>query len=82
MRPGWDLTLPMSVNYTIDGEKSPISFGGDEEGGSASVGVQLDIDQKWIVTGAYNARFGPVLAGVGGLLKDRDNISLTVKRTF
>lgn len=82
VRPGWDLTLPMSVNYTIDGEKSPISFGGDEEGGSASVGVQLDIDQKWIVTGAYNARFGPVLAGVGGLLKDRDNISLTVKRTF
>lgn len=82
VRPGWDLTLPMSVSYTIDGEKSPISFGGDEEGGSASVGVQMDIDQEWIVTAAYNARFGPVLAGTGGLLKDRDNISLTVKRTF
>lgn len=82
VRPGWDLTLPVSVAYTIDGEKSPISFGGDEEGGSASVGVQLDIDQQWSVTAAYNARFGPVLAGVGGLLKDRDNISLTVKRTF
>jgi hypothetical protein len=82
VRAGWDLTLPMSVNYTIDGEKSPLSFGGDEEAGSASVGAELLIDQVWTVRAAYNARFGPVLAGVGGLLKDRDNISLTVKRTW
>ena len=82
VRPGWDLTLPMSVNYTIDGEKSPMSFGGDEEAGSASIGAQVNIDQKWIATAAYNARFGPVRAGIGGLLKDRDNVTLTVKRTF
>ncbi len=82
VRPGWDLSLPLAFNYTIDGEKSPLSFGGDEEGGSASIGVRLNIDQKWIVSAAYNARFGPVLAGVGGLLKDRDNVSFTVKRTF
>ena len=82
VRPGWDLSLPLSFSYTIDGEKSPLSFGGDEEGGSASVGLRLNIDQKWIVSAAYNARFGPVLAGVGGLLKDRDNVSFTVKRTF
>tara|TARA_R110002110_G_scaffold205066_7_gene417332 strand:+ start:491168 stop:492841 length:1674 start_codon:yes stop_codon:yes gene_type:complete len=82
VRPGWDMSLPMSVNYTIDGEKSPTSAGGDEEGGAASVGVQLDINQQWLVTAAYNARFGPVLAGTGGLLKDRDNVSLTVKYTL
>lgn len=82
VRAGWDLTLPMSVNYTIDGEKSPINFGGDEEGGAVSIGAQLDIDQVWLATIAYNDRFGPVLAGTGGLLKDRDNISLTIKRTF
>lgn len=35
-----------------------------------------------LLTAAYNARFGPVLAGVGGLLKDRDNVSFTIKRTF
>ena len=80
--PGWDLTLPMSVNYTIDGEKSPLSFGGDEEGGSASFGAEVLINQVWTVRGAYNIRFGPVLAGTGGLLKDRDNVSFTVKRTW
>lgn len=82
VRSGWDLTLPMSVSYTIDGEKSPLSFGGDEEGGAASIGAELNINQVWLLTAAYNARFGPVLAGVGGLLKDRDNIYFTLKRTF
>jgi hypothetical protein len=82
VRPGWDLTIPMSVNYTIDGEKSPLSFGGDEEGGSASFGAEVNIDQKWIARAAYNIRFGPVRAGIGGLLKDRDNVSFTLKRTF
>jgi hypothetical protein len=82
VRPGWDMSIPMVVNYTIDGEKSPISFGGDEEGGSASIGVNVDINQLWLISTAYNVRFGPVTAGIGGLLKDRDNISLTVKRTW
>ncbi len=82
VRPGWDLTLPMAVSYTIDGEKSPFTFGGDEERGSGSIGVELSIDQKWTVDARYNAFFGPVNAGIGGLLKDRDNISMTVKRTF
>jgi hypothetical protein len=82
VRPGWDMSLPMSVNYTIDGEKAPLSFGGDEEAGTASFGVSVDIEQAWKVTAAYNIRFGPVTAGIGGLLKDRDNVSLTVKRTW
>jgi hypothetical protein len=30
----------------------------------------------------YNAFFGPVAAGIGGLLTDRDNVSITAKRTF
>ena len=82
VRPGWDLSLPMSVSYVIDGEKSPLSFGGDEEAGNASVGAEVIIEQLWTVRAAYNARFGPVRAGIGGLLKDRDNISLTIKRTW
>ena len=82
VRPGWDMSIPMAVNYTIDGEKAPYSFGGDEEAGSASIGVRVDIDQLWKVDLAYNVRYGPVLAGIGGLLKDRDNVSLTVKRTW
>jgi hypothetical protein len=82
VRPGWDMSIPMAVNYTIDGEKAPMSFAGDEEAGSASIGVRVDIEQQWKVDFAYNIRFGPVLAGIGGLLKDRDNVSLTVKRTW
>jgi hypothetical protein len=42
----------------------------------------VDINQMWLATVAYNNRFGPALAGTGGRLKDRDNISLTIKRTF
>jgi hypothetical protein len=72
----------MSIGYTIDGEKAPISFGGDEEGGSGSIGVSVDINQLWKITAAYNTRFGPAKAGLGGLFKDRDNVSLTVKRTW
>jgi hypothetical protein len=72
----------MSVSYTIDGEKSPFTFGGDKGRGSASIGAELLIDQAWTARVQYNAFFGPVSAGLGGLLKDRDNVSLTLKRTF
>lgn len=80
--PGWDLTLPVAINYTIDGEKSPFTFGGDEERGTASIGAEVSINETWRVNAAYNLFYGPAQAGIGGLLKDRDNVSLTVKRTF
>jgi hypothetical protein len=80
--PGWDMTLPVSVAYAFGGEKAEVSFGGDDKSGTASVGVDLDINQTWRVQANYNVRFGPVLAGIGGLLKDRDNFTITVKRTF
>ncbi len=80
--PGWDLSMPVSVAYTIDGEKSPFTFGGDEERGIGSIGAELLIDQAYTVSARYNVFFGPVRAGIGGLLKDRDNVSLTFKRTF
>ena len=82
MRPGWDLSMIASISYTIDGEKSPFTFGGDEERGSGSIGFELSVDQKWTVDARYNSFFGPVYAGIGGLLKDRDNVSVTFKRTF
>lgn len=80
--PGTDMTVPIAVSYTIDGEKAPIAFGGDEEGGNASIGVEFDIDQRYLVSARYNAFFGPATAGIGGLLKDRDNVSITAKVTF
>lgn len=80
--PGWDLSIPMSVSYTIDGNKSPFTFGGDEGRGTASLGANLSIDETWSFSAKYNVFFGPVSAGIGGLLKDRDNVSFTLKRTF
>ncbi len=83
VRPGWDLSVPMSISYTLNGStKSPFTFGGDEERGNGSVGVEVLINEIWTVNAKYNVFFGPARAGIGGLLKDRDNISLTVKRTF
>lgn len=80
--PGWDLSLPMSVSYTIDGEQTPNSAGGNEEVGNGSLGAELLIDQTWIVTAKYNVFFGPVANGTAAFIKDRDNVALTVKRTF
>lgn len=79
--PGTDLTLKTSVGMGIDGN-SPIGFGGDEEVGNGGVGVELNVDQKWTAELRYNFFFGPSSNGVAGLWKDRDNVSLTLKRTF
>ncbi len=80
--PGTDLTIPMSLSYALTKEKSPFTFGGDQERGSASIGAELLVNQQYTVGLRYNAFFGPVNAGIGGLLKDRDNVSFTIKRTF
>ena len=83
--PGTDLTVPVTFSYNLgnsEKDKSPFTFGGDGKSGSGSVGAELLVNQSWTVRGAYNYRFGPVNAGIGGLLKDRDNFTVTVKRTF
>ncbi len=82
VRPGWDLTLPMSVSYAIDGEQAPNSAGGNEEVGNAAVGAELLINETWIVEGRYNVYYGPQGNGTSAFIKDRDNVSFSVKRTF
>ncbi|MCV6613850.1 MAG: DUF1302 family protein, partial [Cellvibrionaceae bacterium] len=69
------------ASYTFNG-KSPFTFGGDGERGNASVGVSFNIEETWNLSAKYNMFFGPANAGIGGLLKDRDNIAITIKRTF
>lgn len=78
--PGVDLTVPVSVSYQIDGD-APTGSSGDEEFGSASIGLDFSVNQKWSASLKYNNYFGPV-ANTVSQLKDRDNISFTVKRTF
>ncbi|RLA60850.1 MAG: hypothetical protein DRR04_04500 [Gammaproteobacteria bacterium] len=80
--PGWDMTIPMSVAYTVDGEKSPLTSVADEERGNGSIGIEFLVNESWTVNAKYNTYFGPANAGTPGLLKDRDNISMTIKRTF
>lgn len=80
--PGWDLTLPMSVSYGIDGEQPPQSVVVHEELGNASVGIEFNVQEKWNLQARYSAYFGPPINGTNGPLTDRDNVSFTVKRTF
>ena len=82
VRPGWDLSAPMSISYTIRGVQAPISAGGNEKVGNGSVGLSVDVDQTWSMALAYNIFFGPQENGTAAFIKDRDNISFTVKRTF
>jgi hypothetical protein len=80
--PGWDLTVPMTVAYGIDGEQPPQGTVTHEELGNASIGLSFKIDEVWIVESRYAAYFGPTANGTTGPLNDRDNVSFTVKRTF
>ena len=79
--PGWDVSVPTSVSYTIK-NTSPLAVGGDEDRGNASFGLEFNVEETWTIQAKYNVFFGPVNAGSPGLLKDRDNVSLTVKRTI
>ena len=56
--------------------------GGNQEVGNGSVGLVVDINQAWNVALKYNIFFGPQKHGPAAYIKDRDNVSLTVKRTF
>jgi hypothetical protein len=82
VRPGWDLSLPSSLSYAMTCKQAPNSAGGNEKVGNGNLGVAVDIDQIWNVAFKYNVYFGPQPNGTAAFIKDRDNISLTVKRTF
>jgi hypothetical protein len=80
--PGWDLTIPITFAYSIDGEQPPQGVVLEEEIGNYSIGVSFLVDEVWNLDAKYAARFGPSFPGTTGPLNDRDNFSLTVKRTF
>ncbi len=82
VRSGWDLSLLGSVNYTISCKQAPNSAGGNQKVGNGSIGASVDIDQVWNVALNYNIYYGPQKNGTAAFIKDRDNIALTVKRTF
>ena len=81
VRPGVDMTVKASVGVGLAGN-SAIGFGGDDGVGSGALGAEFNVDQKWTADIRYNFYFGDYNNGIAGLWKDRDNISLTLKRTF
>lgn len=82
VRSGWDVSTPASISYAIKGKQAAVSAGGNEKVGNGSIGVEVDMDQTWNVALRYNVYFGPQPNGTAAFIKDRDNIALTVKRTF
>lgn len=81
VRPGVDLKLLTSIAYGMDGF-GVYSFSGDEKSGSGSIGLEASVNETWTAAIRYNDFFGPVPNSFANYLKDRDNYSLTIKRTF
>lgn len=80
--PGLDLTLPINISYNYMGEVAPQIFGGTKNYGSGAVTLRADYKQVWQADLRYAYSFGPRDEGLAGNTIDRDNISLTIKRTF
>lgn len=82
VRPGWDLSTPSTFSMGMTCRQGLTAGGGNQEVGNGSFGVAVDINQTWNVVLNYNFFFGPQKNGPAAYIKDRDNIALTVKRTF
>ena len=77
--PSVDLSVPISVGHGFGGQPNALS--NQHQFSVASIGANFNISQKYDLNLAYNV-FGGSLSGTGHNLKDRDNISLTIKATF
>jgi hypothetical protein len=82
VRPSVDVKLPMTVSYGLSGDQAPIAVGGNEGLGNGNVGIGIEYQQVWAVDLKYNFYFGSHDNGLLGVIKDRDNVSLSIKRTF
>lgn len=90
--PGVDLSMPMTYAQGLKGNAATV-FGGNENLGNMSIGIGLDIVQKYKVDLKYVSYFGDLVPnatsttivgqnGFTSLLDDRDFVSLTLKTTF
>ena len=82
VRPGWDLSAPATFSMGTSCRQGLTAGGGNQDVGNGSLGLAVDIDQTWNIALNYNVFFGPQAYGPAAYIKDRDNLSLTVKRTF
>ena len=94
--PGLDISVPVGVRYSLDGRSSITAW--DPRGsGSATLGVEGNYLGVWQFAVAYThfigkatpfVEFAPLLTGgpaifaTGNALADRNNIALSLRRTF
>jgi hypothetical protein len=94
--PGLDLNVPIGLRYTVDGHSSVTAW--DAQGaGSFNIGLEGNYLGVWQFTLAYTQYVGkavpfvdysPILSGGspiyghGNPLADRNNIALSLRRTF
>jgi hypothetical protein len=94
--PGLDINVPVGLRYSLDGRSSVTAW--DPRGsGSATVGVEGNYLGVWQFAVTYThfigkatpfSEYAPLLSGgtpiyaTGNALADRNNIALSVRRTF
>jgi hypothetical protein len=89
--PGMDLSMPMSYSRGLSGN-SALNSAIEENNGSWSIALSLDVYQKYKFNLTYAGYFGDITEDSSGgidkwngtttLLKDRDTLSFTFKTTF
>lgn len=91
--PGLDINVPVGLSYFPKGRSSVITAFGSDKGGDLSVGVNGEYMNVWNFGLNYTHFYGAegnstVVHGQGSIFtykqnfKDRDFVSLTVRRTF
>ena len=87
---GVDLQAPLAVSWNIQGN-SPVTLGGNEDSGTYSVGIAVDVRNRYRFDLRYVDFFGrtrdngTTLTSANGLLallKDRGSVTFTAKATF
>jgi hypothetical protein len=94
--PGLDISVPVGLRYTLDG-RSPVTAWDPRGAGSTTLGLEGTYLGVWQFTATYThfigkatpfVEFAPLLTGgspvyaSGNALADRNNIALSLRRTF
>jgi len=90
---GLDIDVPFGLSYYPKGKSSVVTAFGVDKGGDMSIGINGTYLSQWYVNLGYTHYYGPegvaaVAHGAGTVftfkqsLKDRDYVSLSVRRTF
>jgi hypothetical protein len=87
---GLDISVPIGLGYVPKGSRNPITPGPGDGSGNLTLGMNAIYENAWQFNAAYTHYFGPegTFTNLQGRytyrqsLKDRDFISLSVRRTF